>query len=346
MILVNYRPITKDALTNENDPAHSYAVEYHRGVERLKKDFGKSIKFVRPGYPKKSKGIDSRMREVNNLTEPTQPMIVPMNADIVGDAGKELWQYCSGRAKLLPNGLWEATGKRSKFITDSVIVDLEKDPELAFFLYYKSAIVKGGQLKVHDPDAEARAEGDKARMELDLQTALYSTLSDETQLVNVALAYELDTRNKHADTIRKDLRDKVLAGEVKKRSDPTARGVTEFLEDLKVTDSVRMRSLLQVATMEKKLVCPLNIYRSGENEIARVPQYEMHRKQDWLAQHLLNPANRQKLQDLLKDVITKDYLDKKDDKEYFWLARMMGVKVDFRSKEDIKEDVYKLFVQE
>lgn len=345
MLLVNQKQLTKIALTDENDPVHPYAVEYQRGVERLKKEYGDTITFVRPGYPKRTKGLNSRGREVM-LKEPTQPMIVPYNADVVGDLGKEYWQYCVGKAKPVAGGLWEPTGKRSRFVTNNVIVNIDDDPELAFFLYYKSAIVKGGQLKVYDPDAEARAEGDKARKELDLQTALYSTLSDETQLVNVALAYEIDIRKKHPDTIRQALKDKVLAGEKKKKSDPTARGVTEFLEDLKVTDSVRMRSLLQFAVMENKLVCPLNIYRSGENEIARVPQYEMHRKQDWLAQHLLNSANRQKLQDLLKDVVTKDYLDKKDDKEYFWLARMMEVETNFKSKQEIKEKVYGIFVQE
>lgn len=339
MLLVNSKPLA-DLPDKEK--------EYKAGIKYLRETFGEQLKLVRPGHPRRTKGIDPKGRDVPNMSEPSPPMRVPLAAETFTDKGvMEVWEYCQGSPQLLPNNLWKATGSRGKSITESIVISLQSDPELAFFLYYKSPFIPGGLLKVDDPSAEAKMEGDKARAELDLQTALYATLQDEDQLRVVAQAYGLERVDKqHPDEIRKRLKNTILAGEVKKRSDPTARGVKEFLDELKVTDSVRMRSLIMTCMDNGKLTWSGDgRYRVGDRELCKVPQSDLPRRQDYLSNHLLNKANLPKLQEFLKDVITKEYLDKlTDDKYFIWLAKVMDLPHNFKKTEEVREAVYAHFV--
>ena len=349
MLLINQRQLELNAKDNDQHPMHPYAMEYTKGIKHLEETYGKDIQFVRPGFPKRTKGIDHRGKEVSNLTELTNPMLVPLQANVKGKLGMESWAYCKGAPKLLPNNLWEATGKRSVFVEDSITVSLKREPELAFFLYYKSPVFKANLLKISDPTADARAEGDKARAELDLQTALYGTLGEEEQLKIVAQAYGVSgVDKKHPDAIRKELKNIVIAGNKKKRSDPTAKGIKEFLEEMKVTDSVRLRSLIMTMVDNKKIVWSGDgRYKIGDRDICRVPQSELQIKQTFLCNHLLNPANRPKLQELIKDVVGKEYLDKiTDEKTFIWLAKTLELPHNFKKKEEIREAVYGLLVVE
>jgi hypothetical protein len=346
MILVNSKQMEVNALVDESHPLHTQAVDFERGVKYLKKTYGEQIKFIRPGFPRRVSGFDAKGNAVPNMREDSNPMLVPLKANVIGKTGKEIWEICTD-SELLPNNLWKAKGKRSKSISEQLVVNLNSEPELAFFLYYKSPIFSSGLLKIDDPEADARMEGDKARAELELQAALYQVLSDEEQLRVVAQAYGMSGADKkHPDTIRKELRGIVLNGEVRKRSDPSARGVKEFLDELKVTDSVRLRSLIKVAEDKKQIVwTPAGKFMVGDRELCKVPQGDHNRKFDYLCQHLLNPANRPKLQDLLRDIVTKEFLDKTtDEKTFGWLARMVEIQTAFKKAEEIRELVYGFFV--
>ncbi len=347
MLLINNQQLELNALRDDQHPLHSYAEEYKKGIEFLKETYGEQLKLIRPGFPKKVKGFDHRGKEVNNLTEPITPMRVPLQARVQGKVGMEIWDYCKGAPKLMPNQLWEPTGKRGLFVDESIKLSLRKDADLAFFLYYKSPFLPSGLLKIDDPTAEARVEGDKARAELDLQTALYGVLADEDQLRVVAQAYGiLGTATKHPDALRKELKGMVLLDEKKKRTDPTAKGIKGFLEEMKVTDSVRLRSLVMTMVENKRITWPGDgRYKIGEREICRIPSTELANRQNFLCNHLLNPANRTKLQELLRDVIDKEYLDKiSDEKTFIWLARVMGLQYNFKSADEVRESVYAEFV--
>ena len=328
-----------------------YQKQYEKGIKSLKEAYGESIKFVRPGYPKKTAGLDGKGRPVPNMAEPTPPMYMPLKSEIESKNGMEIWEYCEGAPELLPNNLWKAKGKRSKTITESMTISLRNDPELAFFFYYKSPFFKvngGGQLKIDDPAADARREGDMARAELDLNTALYSVLSDEEQLRIVAEAYGIDNAGKkHPDSLRKKLKEIVIKGEERKRSDPTARGIPEFLDELKVTDSVRLRSIIQVAEDNKKITWAGREYLVGDRALCRVPQAEQIYKKDYLCNHLLKKANLPKLKELLIDIVDREYLDKQtDSKAFTWLARIMELQHNFKESAQVRELVYECFVKE
>ena len=349
MLLVNQKPITENADKVENDPMHRYAREYKQGVKFLRETYGDSIKFIRPGYPRKVRGIDPKGRDVPNMAEPTSPMMMPLTARVDGDNGMEIWSYSDGPPKILPNQMWEAGGKRSKMVTEQIVVNLRKEPELAFFLYYKSPVFKSGMLQVDDPAAAAKLRGDKVRADLDLQLAIYSVLGDETRLRNMAQAYGIAKANeKHPDILREKLREIVLLGDVKKRSDPLAKGVKEFLEDVNGNDSVRLRSLVMVMIDNGKITYSQNgKYRVGDREICSIPPTEAARKQDFLCNHLASISNKAKLKDLVKDVVDEDYLNSiTDEKTFKWLAKVAELPYNLRGADDIEAMVYAEFVPE
>jgi hypothetical protein len=284
------------------------------------------------------------------MMEPIKPTMIPLRATTGTNLGTEIWELSLGAPILQPNNLWKpSAGRHSVVIEDQKTVSLGRDAELAFFLYYKSAAFKGGIIKIDDPIADARAEGDKARAELDLQTALYATLGDEEQLRTMAQAYGVaDSDKKHPDTIRKELRNIVISGDAKKRTDPMARGVKEFLEELKVTDAVRLRSLVMTSIDNGKIVWHGDgRYVVGERDICKVPISDVARKQDYLCNFLLRASNKPKLQELLKDIVTKEYLEKvTDDKVFTWLAKVNELTYNFKKADEIKKLVLECYVNE
>ena len=349
MILINKQQLEMGALMDESHKLHSYAREYDAGIKYLKRVYGDSIKFVRPGYPRKRKGVTSRGKEVPNMARPTPPMTIPLSSEVVGEMGTNVWGCALSAPELLPNGLYDLGSKRSMMIFDDVTININKQPDLAFFLYYKSPFFKSGLLKIDNPDAEAKLEGDRQRAELELQTALYGILNDEDQLKVVAQSYGIaGTEKKHSDVIRKELKAVVLKGEQNKKRDATAKGIGEFLSELKVTDAVRLRSLIKIAEDKKMVVWyPDGKYKVGERELCRVPTAEIRRRFDFLCNHLGNAANRKKLQELIRDVADKEYLDGiKDEKTFIWLARMMELPVEFKKQETIVESIYGLLVED
>jgi hypothetical protein len=125
------------------------------------------------------------------------------------------------------------------------------------------------------------------------------------------------------------------------------KGIKDFLGELKVNDAVRLRSFIKVAEDNGLIVFKEDgRYRVGERELCKIPPMEMGHRFEYLCNHLGNSANRAKLQDLLRDVVNKDYLDAiKDEKNFGWLARMMELNTNFKKSEEVKEAVYKCFVE-
>ena len=352
MLLINKRQLVANALNDKSHDMHEWAKEYDAGRKYLQDTYGDSIKFVRPGYPKRGKGIDHRGKDVPNMAMPTPPMMIPLTAEVEGKTGMEIWSCSLGAPILLPNGLYEIGGKKSLTITESYTVNMKREPDLGFFLYYKSPFhnaKKGkGQLVINDPVAKAKQQGDLERAMLELQTGLYGVLADESQLRIVAQSYGVTyAEKKHPDVLRSELKKIILDSESKKKKDPLHKGIKEFLADLKVTDAVRLRSLV-TRSIDKKLIqyYPDGKWKVGERELMKVGPMEIDRKFDVLCNHLANPANRAKLQDLLRDIVDKEYLDGVgDDKAYSWLARIMELPVEFKKKEEVKERVYAQFVE-
>lgn len=355
-ILVNGKMLeTAIALQKTDHPLHEIAKEYTEGLKKLREQFpdGK-IKFVRPGFPIKTKGVDSKGREVM-MVEPSRPALFPLEKKFAHPMrGEEIWSCCLQMPQLLPNGLWSIGKKKSLKVDEFYIVDLNKQPDLAYYLAYIAKFDRKGLLVIDDPKAETRKKADEKRRTVEINAAIWQMLKDEEQLRKIAAAYGVTgayaKRNgeysKDADTLRFELEDQILKNEKRRgKNDFSVKGISEFLEEMKVTDNVRLRAFIQNLIDEKKIVYkPDGRFRVGEKAITQVPQSEIGRKFEWLCGFYAMPSNKDRLVELMKDVIDKEYLDNiTDEKDHTWIAKSLGLSTSFKKKEELKSAVYDAF---
>lgn len=348
-ILINQKQLeVGEALNNPNHPMHVYAVEYDRGLKEMRDNYGKEIKFIRPGFPLKNKGADARGRETE-VTEPTPPMIIPLQSYYAHPTrGKELWSCCLGLPKLLPNGLWDIGEKRSLKIEEFKIVSLEKEPDLAFFLYYISHSKRKGRLKVDNPKLDLAQKAAKEVEALERKTAIWSMLQDDNLLVRMASAYGVNgAEKKDPNAVRFELEGLLEVADKKKKRDFTIKGTRDFLDEMKVTDYVRLRHFLK-RNMDDKVIeyKPDGKLRIADKILMTVPYSEVTKGMvfEYICNFYHSPNNAEKLKELMVDIVNKEYLDSiKDDKDFSWLAKVMGVAVPFKKKEEIRDKVYSAF---
>jgi len=363
MLIVNYQKLeVASALADEKHPLHEHAKEYDQGLKKLRKDYPEGhIRLLRVGYPKLTHAYtDGKGHEYKDVPEEIPPMRFSLRANVSHpQRGKEQWAVCLGAPYALPGGLWDIGGKldtKTKQITSGMTVDLVNEADLAFFLYYKCPHVLGGHWKVDDPRADVRARGDVKRKNLERETAIWQSLSDDNQLRTIAAGWGIeDTTKKDAqgsftkegDAIRIELESLLERNDEIQKRDPSYRGTKEFLEDMKITDVMRLNSFIQ-HWMDEGMITykPDGRYRVGDKILAQVPQNEIVRKKTWLFNYYASPNQTASLQELMKDLINKEYLDSLSDvKDFRWIAGVMKIEGYYnKPPEQVKEMVYSEFV--
>jgi len=355
MLIVNYQRLeTAAALADNKHPLHEHAKEYTEGLKELRRKYPEGkIKLLRVGYPKLIDSyIDGKGKEFRDVPEDIPPMRFSLRANVTHpQRGKEYWGVCLGAPHPMGDGLWDIGGKldtKTKQIQHGLTVDLMTEPDLAFFLYYKSPQVRKGHWKVDDPKADIRAKGDLEREQLETKTAIWQTLQDENQLRTLAASYGIDkVATKEPDAIRFELEALLIRNNDMKKRDPSYKGTKEFLEDLKINDYVRLSAFVR-HWMDEGMIRynPDGRYKIGDKIIAHVPQSEISKKFAWLCNYFAAPNNLDKLQELMRDLINKEYLDLlTDPKDFRWLAGVMKVEGYYnKPPEQVKEMVYNTFV--
>lgn len=344
MILLDQMPLQLDALNDPKHKLHDFAKEYDDTLrylhDRYKNGF---IRFKRPGFPKHTKGADEFFREVAKMKEPDIPMSIPLKAyATLGKLGKHQWACCLDSPTILPNGLWDLGRKRTMPIKVDVLININEEPDLAFFLFRVSPFVRRGLLKVVDPVKDDAEIGEAEMLIMKRKYAIWNMLQDEDKLKTMARAYgvaNVDTKQPNA--IRKELEAQLEKNDGLKRTNSIIKGTLEFEEEMKISDSVLLRNFIQKAVDEKKITCGANgIWKIGDKQVAQVPVTDIKRKVEWLSIYLMRGDNVEKLQEFLRDLINKEYLDSiTDKKEFVWLAKVAKVPHDFQKIEAIKQGV-------
>jgi hypothetical protein len=350
MLLVNSsRLLVAEALQDEKHPMHVYAKEYDQELKALRKKYPEgSIRLLRVGYPKFSDSyINARNIEVSGVPEDIPPMRFSLRASVSHpQRGKELWEVCLDTPKALPGGLWELGKIRSKQISAGLTVDLIKEADLAYFLYYKCPHVKSGQWKVEDPKADLKARADKEIELLDVNIAIWKTLQDENLLKKMASSFGLEVKGKDPNQLRFELKDALVRNDDAQKRDPAVRGTKELMEDLKITDYIRLCTFVRYWIDESKIVWSKDgRYKVGDKTIAHVPAEQVRRKFDWFCNYLSAPNSVEDLKSLMLDLVNKEYLDSiTDEKDYRWLAKAMDIQGFYNQTIDkVKELVYATF---
>ena len=350
MLLVNKQMLNiAEAIANDLHPMHKQAVEYTRGMKELWSLYPDGLlKIRRTGYPHVIDGIDDKGRDLKDIPEPTPPARYPLSTLYSAKGrGKELWACCMGEPKILPGNLFDIGDKRSFSITDNMVINMNEEPDFAYYVYYLSRAKQGGHIAIDDPKEDARKRGDKRRQALERETAIWSTLSDENQLRKIASAYgvpEVDTLE--ADIIREELEKVLVHNDEMKRKDPSYKGTAEFLDELKITDFIRLSAFLRHWMDEQKIVWHKDgRYMVGEKMLAQVPYDFVNKKFQWLCNFYAAPNNNDKLIELMRDLVNDEYLKTiNEDKEWRWMAKVMQVEGFYNQKpEGVRKLVYECF---
>jgi len=347
MIIVNGRQLELgEALNNKSHPLYTYARSYDDGIRELRERYGKKIRFYRPGFPKLNKGSDSKGNEAV-LKEPTPPALFPLQTYYSNPVrGRELWGCCLGIPELLPNNLWGIGERRSLYVEEHLDVDIETEPDLAYYLFYISNAKKSRRLKIDDKAEELRIRAEKERVSIERKAAIWTMLSDEDQLRKMAQAYGVNNAHKKdPNAIRFELETILVENDKNKRKDISIKGTREFLEEMKVTDNIRLRAFIRRIMDDGKLIYkPDGRYRVGEKILLQLPATELKNGFNYLCNFYHSPNNADRLKELLIDTVDKEYLDSiKDDKDFAWLSKVMGVTTAFKKKEETRSLVYGAF---
>lgn len=352
MLLIDQRPLEGDALNDKLHKLHKFAVEYDNTLKYLITAYPQGfIRFKRSDLPKYTKGADSSFKELPRVSEPVQKWRIPLSAYAnIGELGKHRIMCCLDTPTILPNGLWDMGKKKSMDVVENILVNINENPDLAFFLYKISPFTQRGLIKVVDPKLDDETLG-KAEIELtERKYAVWNMLTDETKLKTMARAYGVtlvDTKQPNA--IRKELEALLERNDKTKRQNPAVKGTKEFIEEMRVTDGLLLRNFVQRAIDEKKLTWKGDgRWKIGEKIVCQVPAQETLRRNDYLCNWLMAGNNEDKLKEFIVDLVNKEYFDGISDtkdgrREWEWFAKIAGVTTVAKKTGELKEIVLKTF---
>ena len=355
MLIVNYNRLNvAEALPNDSHPMHVYAKEYDAKLKELNKKYPDGILTFMPATEMETVDIiDSGGHETHGVPLEPVPIRIPLSAHVSDPKrGKEYWGVCLGNPYQVREGVWDIGSKldtKSKQVKGSFNVNIKEDPDLAFFMAFKSRLVTGGHWKIADPKGDIKKQGDVEREQLARKLAIWQTLQDEEQLRMVAAGWGIEkVKEKETDAIRFEIEALLEKNDKLKLSDPSYKGTTEFMEDLKINDYIRLsafiRHFLDASLIDWRKD---GRYKIGDKTIAHVPADHVNRRFEWLCNYFASPNKADELKELMHDLVNKDYLDTlaEDSKDFRWLAKVMDITGYFnKSQEEVRTMVYSTFV--
>ena len=352
MILLDKLPLNHEDLNDQKAKHHVFAKEYNDTIAYLHDTYKNGyIRFKRQNAVKYTKGADDRGNEIPKMAEPVKPWRIPLQAyAVTGNKGKHLWACCMGAPEPKENGLWDMGTIKSMSVKEDILVNINENPDLAFFLYKISPFVRRRLITVVDPKLDDETLGTAERELTERKYAVWNMLADEAKLKTMARAYGMNAvDSKQPNAIRKDLEKLLETNDKLKRQNPAVKGTKEFIEEMKVTDGLLLRNFMQKAIDDKKLTWKGDgRWKIGEKIVCQVPSQETLRRNDYLCNWLMAGNNTDKLKEFIVDLVDKDYLDTIPDtkdgrKEWEWFAKVSGENPAFKKTGEIKDFVYKTF---
>ena len=350
MILINQeRLIVSDALRKEDDKLHAFAKVYTSALAELKKRFGTTVHFIRPDRPRHVKGATSvagRIREMPSMTVPVEAMSIPLTSTVVIDGipGSNTWTCSLGAPKPIAGNLWEPGGQKSLILKSADLsINIDEQPDLAFYLFKISKLVKKGILKIKDAEEEANLIAEKEHLITERKMAVWKNLPSD-KVAMLARAYGLNKVDDKSEAIlRAELEAQLEKNDELKKRNPAIKGTVEFIEEMKVTDSVILRAFVRKMLDEKRLTLAFDKFKIGDKVVYHVPAKEIKRSHDALCQYLNAGNNEEKLKEFVRDLLYVEHVAVADRKELEWFAKVAGITSAFKTKEDLQKLVTDFF---
>jgi hypothetical protein len=340
MLITNYKILN----SNSPDPElKKFQKEYETGVSELMTKFPTGIiKLRRVGYPRYTPSPDPN---IETMPEPPSPVYLKMTKTVDG----VYWGYCRGRAKIEANGLADVPGDESteELSGIDIAIDVRKNPDYAFFIMYKSGIV-GVDFKVFDPEGDKIKELTKKNQLIQVQSSIRGMTDEKLRMMSQAWGI-IGAGKKDVLILQDELESRVMLMESDKVKNPDnlmAKGMAEFLAEMKNDDSTRPKAIIQMALDEKLLEYkPANShFYFGTEDVCFVPIDKIDQREEVLAKFLREEKNSEIWVLMLKTVVTPEYINQLDKHGCRWLASQVGIPLN-KSEDALRTALLSEFTQ-
>lgn len=315
MALLANNIVLKPNMSKEHE-GYGYYKEYQEGLSRLRADHPSgSLSLKRIGYPQVNRPPEGS--GISPLPEIPPPIYMSPQKNIDG----VMWAYCEGAPVIHPNGLADLPKNYDAIDLSGEVINIVFDgagakPDYAFFIMFKSGVL-GSHFNIYDPEGDKIKESEEKHRKLKVQFAIRESLSEE-KLRTVASAWGIANAGKRPLTLLQDeLEELVFSNEERKKKDPMnpkLKGVGELLAEIKHDDVLRPGALVQYGIDEGRFKYEAGRYKwlFDGNDICDVPINKVDEKEAELKKFLTLPKNKTHWVDVMKALLTKEYLEKVD----------------------------------
>lgn len=326
MLLVNWE------VFNTSDKSGKFAEEikdYELKTNFLKKKYGQLgfVRFLNTQMADDLKGL------------PIPPCTLPL---VARDNLTE-WAYTenTGNIRTTKDGHRTLTRKSKIMKQGELIVDVNKDTDLLYFIVEKSPLFKKGNIKIDDIREQQEEKVQKEKNAIRLKAAIYgeaSPLTSEPMLRQVCLALGISGADKATEASLRIKLESFIWAENKRKD---VRGMTteNFLDFIAMNDEVMRRGIIGKAVARKIMEYTKQhgwIWGVSRTTVVRVPDTRYSDKFPYLCEFFANEANRETWDALVKELVEQGYFeDEQPYEELKWLAKLYGIKVSQTSKTDL-----------
>lgn len=240
MLYINNKYFNLDE--KANDEFNEIRKDFHFRINTLKKKFGDSITLETRNKPK---------RNPSGLLEPWQIFTVPLKQVVKGNKGSEEWLYSESIPKM-ENGYVVPDTVQEIVRYGKIDINLNDQPDKAYFLLHKHIFVKNGELKLVDLAADEEKVAEEREREAELHNVIYGKHSalnlDKSKLNLIAMRWGLrGVESLTPAQIKNKLYDAVIDSDAKAKKDGRYRTILDFLDDCRLDNSVKIGAVIQEA---------------------------------------------------------------------------------------------------
>lgn len=331
-IIVNSKLLPPNA--TKDSELFNFVKEYQDGVTALKTRFPYgTIQLKRAGYPKVNKSPDGK----TYLPEIAPPIFIKYTRTVGGNT----WAYCPGRPLIHANGLVDVPeNDNSESIRGEMLtLDVNTKPDYTFYIWFKSGLI-GTEFTIYEPEADKIKELTEKNANLKVQSSIRDMEEEKLRMVCGAWGIK-NASTKNILLLQEEIENKVFAMEQLKRNNPTdlmAKGVSEFLAEIRNDEITRPKAVIQLALDEGRLTFSQrpSKFLFDEAEVCHVPLDKQSMKMEFLAQFLRHPDNRDAWLSILNTLITEEYINGLDRYGVRWLAGQLGIPLNQKPEELMK----------
>jgi hypothetical protein len=336
-----------DELVKISDPEFEY----------LEKEFEKIRKMKSPIRIKTTQKTDINP---TGFPEPIPAHSWPLKANYTNSKGQsETWVYTKS-SPTIRDGRLEFSEKSFTITQGFLAIDPKKETEKAYFILKLSGILSSGLFEIEDLDKKNTEEiqkvGQNSAVEFFICNKFSPIYNDHKRIKSLAASWGVSGVDEmHIDTVRKNLLEKVNAGQ--RNYSVTKRGMDEFVKEVNGEDPFsEYRTLVQLAIDRKIIVWNdkdkgwyLSDKDSGElvQALMFIPSIQLSQKQNMLLDYLRLNASifamiKEEVDNLTKDSEKAEENTDNQDSKIIARAKMKGIKTKGKSIEEITKELQDL----